>query len=638
MESFRKTEIKTPCFVNRIIIGVVLLAIQSISPSFAQTSGPVTFQNFDFVELRGRFGHDAAIPLSGEPIAGFEHTAIASLFGPFNTAEFKLISLTGQTIQTINLAIPFDDGIRTGFAEFMGSVTPPNQPFQVVVTGLDTLGVTYEIAFPKVFLPQLVEVSFNRETFDKVGDTATLFIVVTNHGGTDTFSIDVEEVAIEFSTEQKRNSALSLITRIAPLSLTLNNGESGEVELDVTSAPGTPIDTGVTLTARAISDTNPNNSNNDVLIFPIAIDTTPPVVTPPQDVIDNSTATLTQVAIGQATATDNVGVKSVISNSPGQFPVGTTKVTWIAIDDAGNMGTATQNVTVSGGDTTPPNITPPPDKSAEATEPETSVDIGTATASDNVTPEIDIIISNNAPATFPVGTTVVTWTATDAVNNSAMATQNVMVFDTIAPVVIPPPDKTVNPTDSPMVVDIGNATATDAVGVVSLINDAPPSFPVDSTTEVKWTATDAAGNSGMAVQRVTVSPFLLTLVIDKAKVKLHSKKPNNDDFKVKGKYSLFSNSDGFDLSTEDVIVVFGDFSETIPVGSFVRKGNKWEFKGSDGGVKKMKVKDDGKFKVEGENLNLGGNDFNNPVLFSIAIGNDFGETSILFDRKLKFKK
>jgi K319-like protein/beta-propeller repeat-containing protein/HYR domain-containing protein len=238
---------------------------------------------------------------------------------------------------------------------------------------------------------------------------------------------------------------------------------------------------------------------------------------------------------------------------------------------------------------------------------------------------------------IPAGINIVTLIVNDSTVDSAPDTVQITVQDTTFPVVTPPADITVPATGLLTPVLFGTATATDAVGVVSLTNNAPAAgFPIGTTT-VLWIATDAAGNSSSTTQQVTVSPFLLTLTVEKAKVKLNSEKPNHDKFEVKGTFAVFANSDGFDLSTEDVIVVFGDFSQTIPAGSFVRKDNKWKFKGSDGGIKKMEIKDDGKFKVEGKKLNLGGNDFTNPILFSIDIGNDFGETSIQFDDKLKFK-
>ncbi len=45
------------------------------------------------------------------------------------------------------------------------------------------------------------------------------------------------------------------------------------------------------------------------------------------------------------TASDNCGVASLTSNAPACFPVGTTTVTWTAMDVNGNLSTATQTVT-----------------------------------------------------------------------------------------------------------------------------------------------------------------------------------------------------------------------------------------------------------------------------------------------------
>ena len=53
-----------------------------------------------------------------------------------------------------------------------------------------------------------------------------------------------------------------------------------------------------------------------------------------------------------------------------------------------------------------------------------SLDIGLATATD----ACDVTIANNAPAVFPPGTTVVTWSATDVAGNVTTATQKVTVM------------------------------------------------------------------------------------------------------------------------------------------------------------------------------------------------------------------
>jgi hypothetical protein len=84
------------------------------------------------------------------------------------------------------------------------------------------------------------------------------------------------------------------------------------------------------------------------------------------------------------------------------------------------------------GDTTPPTFTSVP---ADITTTVCgSFDIGTATATD----PCGVTITNNAPAQFPPGTTLVTWRATDGAGNVATATQRVTLILTDNPACCPP--------------------------------------------------------------------------------------------------------------------------------------------------------------------------------------------------------
>lgn len=76
-------------------------------------------------------------------------------------------------------------------------------------------------------------------------------------------------------------------------------------------------------------------------------------------------------------------------------------------------------------DTEPPIITIPGYIIVEATGMRTAVDIGVAHASDQ---SGAITITTDAPETYPVGVTRVTWTATDGAGNSASAHQHVIVM------------------------------------------------------------------------------------------------------------------------------------------------------------------------------------------------------------------
>ena len=84
-------------------------------------------------------------------------------------------------------------------------------------------------------------------------------------------------------------------------------------------------------------------------------------------------------------------------------------------------------------DTIPPNISTIDDISLEArssTQNLVTLDIP------EISDEVGVMsITNDAPEVYPLGETIVTWTATDFSGNSASATQTITVVDTTAPVV-----------------------------------------------------------------------------------------------------------------------------------------------------------------------------------------------------------
>ena len=255
--------------------------------------------------------------------------------------------------------------------------------------------------------------------------------------------------------------------------------------------------------------TQMSNTAEDVAVDDIKItttravpDTIPPSITAPAAVTAEATGARTAVSLGTAAATDAVDTSPTITNNApvSGFPLGSTTVTWTATDDAGNSATAMQTVTVR--DTTPPRLTAPASVAAEATGSLTTVSLGTAAATDAV--DTSPTITNNAPTTgFPLGRTTVTWTATDDVGNSATATQNITIQDTTPPRLTAPASVAIEATGTLTTVILGQASASDLFGPVTVVNDAPSSFPLGRTT-VTWTATDSGGNAATVAQIVTV--------------------------------------------------------------------------------------------------------------------------------------
>jgi hypothetical protein len=103
-------------------------------------------------------------------------------------------------------------------------------------------------------------------------------------------------------------------------------------------------------------------------------------------------------------------------------------VTWTATDARGGAATDVQSVHVV--DTVAPSVTPLDDLSAPATSSHGAVVTFAATATDAVTASPTIVCEPDSGSMFPVGTTVVTCTATDEAGNSASATFEVVVTPT----------------------------------------------------------------------------------------------------------------------------------------------------------------------------------------------------------------
>lgn len=190
----------------------------------------------------------------------------------------------------------------------------------------------------------------------------------------------------------------------------------------------------------ALSEMRVTGSANADRPDELSADSTPPSITAPADVQATATGALTRVPLGTPVVRDDVDPSPRITNdAPADgFPVGTTTVTWRATDDSGNSATATQRVTIDepaqAPDTTPPSITAPADVTRIATGTLTPVSLGAPVVRDDAAPSPTV--TNDAPDDgFPVGTTTVTWRATDSSGNSATATQRV----TINPATTPEP-------------------------------------------------------------------------------------------------------------------------------------------------------------------------------------------------------
>jgi hypothetical protein len=204
-------------------------------------------------------------------------------------------------------------------------------------------------------------------------------------------------------------------------------------------------------------------------------------------------------------AFDNSGQVAVTNDAPGTyFPVGTTLITWTATDPSGNTDTMTQRITVIDNELPVCHLASSAlSFKAAAGQCGVSLNLDGPTATDNCG---IASITSNAPAVFPVGTTIVTWTVTDLGGYEVRLKQSVTIVDSEAPSMQVPASISMNTSRgaSTSTINLAAPSATDNCGIASISNDAPAAFPV-GTTVVTWTATDLSGNKTTATQLVTVN-------------------------------------------------------------------------------------------------------------------------------------
>ena len=229
-------------------------------------------------------------------------------------------------------------------------------------------------------------------------------------------------------------------------------------EFSVSSLAGTQLHMGENTITWFAEDDKGNRS--EAKFYAYVVDTEVPYLnTAPANTIAQTSGTCDAVVNYTApTFLDNVTAEGdiTLTVSPadagpgGTFAVGTTEVTYMAVDEEGNQFTYTFNITVE--DNEDPTITCPSGSPfnrntdtgesyylAQGTEFNPSFD-------DNCSATISNNYNNSntlANATFPVGSTDVIWTATDDSGNFITCTIQVVISDNEAPVIANCPNATV---------------------------------------------------------------------------------------------------------------------------------------------------------------------------------------------------
>jgi beta-glucanase (GH16 family) len=168
--------------------------------------------------------------------------------------------------------------------------------------------------------------------------------------------------------------------------------------------------------------------SSSVPVNPPVSDTTPPTITMVGAEAINHEQGTTYDDQG-ATASDSVdGAVSVSSSGEVSNTAGVYTITYSASDAAGNIATAVRTITVA--DTQPPVISLIGDSEVTHEQGSNYIDAG-ASASDVVDGDVEVLISGDVDD--EVGEYTVTFTATDAADNSATQTRLVTVVSADTP-------------------------------------------------------------------------------------------------------------------------------------------------------------------------------------------------------------
>jgi len=296
-----------------------------------------------------------------------------------------------------------------------------------------------------------------------------------------------------------------------PVNFQVHAEDTCDPDPEVVCVPpsGSNFPVGVTwVTCTATDDAG----NEDECDFKVTVtDRTPPDITCPQDftvACDQGAGAVVNYPPPMVSDNCDDDVTVVCTPPSGSvLPVGSTCITCVATDDAGNSADCEFCVTVT--DVGPPELACVDDIRVECTSPNGAiVNYPLPVVSGTCSPDPTITCTPASGSQFPIGMTVVTCTATDGPSGPILAecTFKVTVEDTTPPNVVCPADiivecETLQGTEVNF-----SVTATDTCDPDPAIVCNPPSGTVfaPGSTMVECCATDAAGNQSCCTFTVNV--------------------------------------------------------------------------------------------------------------------------------------
>lgn len=234
----------------------------------------------------------------------------------------------------------------------------------------------------------------------------------------------------------------------------------------------------------------------------VIADTTAPV--PDMESLPDVTAECQVADLTIPSATDNCGGTVTVTNDV-NLPIiaqGTTVVTWTYTDQYGNAATQTQNVILEDTTAPVPDAVSLDDFNAQCEV--SAADLTVPSATDNCGGTVTVTNDGVFPVTDQ-GTSVITWTFTDAAGNASTQTQNIVIDDTTAPT--PDVESLADITAQCEITsaDLTPPTATDNCGgTVTVTNNAVLPISGQGASVITWTYEDVNGNQSTQTQNVII--------------------------------------------------------------------------------------------------------------------------------------
>lgn len=205
---------------------------------------PLELNRFQFVETRGRDGHEGLFPIKGQPLAQGAQTARATVLGAFATARFDLVNEAGVVLAPLAMTRAAASGDDD---EFFAAFTLPTEQFRVRLSGTLDSGQSFQRIHPALFMGRTVKVEALGGGFGMLspGQSYVQKFLVTNLGAADSFQVTAVDER-------------GFLRGVTPTFVALTANQSRVVDVALSIPATTPIGTtnNISLAARGASTAN----------------------------------------------------------------------------------------------------------------------------------------------------------------------------------------------------------------------------------------------------------------------------------------------------------------------------------------------------------------------------------------------